>query len=138
MSFTPCCKRKIPQHSHKTKGTLKTNSRIFLNNTCIKNIKSFLLTLSMKVIDSLLQNTGKIFSVEIEPPSLGKCLQGIFNLLDPLVDLGIRYIDITYHPEQLIESVQEKGEKIQISQRKKPGTTGLAGAILGKYGSRGV
>jgi len=90
----------------------------------------------MKVIDKLRSGDGRIISVEIEPPNLGRSVRDVFDVLDPLVNLGIQYIDITYHPEQIVAYVQENGERFAVSQRKKPGTSGVAGAILGRYGNR--
>jgi len=90
----------------------------------------------MKVIDTL--GEEQIISVEIEPPTLGSSIEGVFRFLDPLVDLGIRYIDITYHPEQIIGWQNYNGERIPISQRKKPGTLGVAGAIKWRYSNQGV
>ncbi len=88
----------------------------------------------MKVADRIKQNQGKLVSVEIEPPNLGRSVRDVFEVLDPLVDLGIQYVDITYHPEQVIGYLEENGEKFPVSQRRKPGTAGVAGAILGRYG----
>lgn len=92
----------------------------------------------MKVIDALRQRRGNVLSVEIEPPHIGAQIQQIYNLLDPLVAQGISYIDITYHPEQIVGHVTQNGQEYSLTQRKKPGTVGVAGAISGRYKSKGV
>ncbi|MBI5398902.1 methylenetetrahydrofolate reductase [Candidatus Woesearchaeota archaeon] len=92
----------------------------------------------MKAIDALKQSNGGLISVEIEPPMVGRSIKEVFDVLDPLVDCGVAYVDITYHPEQIIGHVKVNGDSFPVSMRKKPGTVGVAGAILGRYGSRGV
>lgn len=91
----------------------------------------------MKIIDALYSDHTPI-SIEIEPPSLGKGVADAFEMLDPLVELGITHIDITYHAEQIISYVTHHGTAFPISQRKKPGTAGVAGAIRERYKARGV
>ncbi len=92
----------------------------------------------MKVIDALRQGERNILSVEIEPPVIGASVQQVYDLLDPLVALGISYVDITYHPEQIVRHVTQHGQILPIVQRKKPGTVGVAGAITGRYKIKGV
>ena len=89
----------------------------------------------MRRLDTL-KIKKKSFSIEIEPPNLGRSIKDVFEMLDPLVALGVEYVDITYHPEQIVGHEQLNGEKVPIYQRKKPGTAGVAGAILGKYNNR--
>ncbi len=84
----------------------------------------------------LLRTAQKSFSVEIEPPTLGRSIQDVFDLLDPLVKRGVGFVDITYHPEQIVGYEQVNGDSHPVYQRKKPGTAGIAGAILGKYANK--
>ena len=90
----------------------------------------------MRVIEKLQQ--GQTLSVEIEPPELGKNIRDLEKMLDPLVDLGISFIDITYHREKIVEFVTLNGCAIPVVQRKKPGTAGVAGFIKARYGAKGV
>ena len=83
----------------------------------------------MRVTDIIKEKKGKAISVEIEPPLLGKSINDVWKTLNPLVGLGINYINITYHPKDIIKN--EKGDLVY--QRKRPGTIGVAGAIKGKY-----
>jgi methylenetetrahydrofolate reductase (NADPH) len=92
----------------------------------------------MRVLDALTRGDGNCFSVEVEPPSLGQSLADLFDLTDPLVERGIRYIDITYHAEHIVGYVTHHGQRFPVSQRKKPGTAGVAGAIRERYKHRGV
>ncbi|RME31663.1 methylenetetrahydrofolate reductase [NAD(P)H] [Candidatus Woesearchaeota archaeon] len=79
----------------------------------------------MSVIERL--KNGPLLSVEIEPPRVGASLNDLFVLLDDLVEKGIHQVNITYHAEQ--------PHTDGIARRKKPGTTGIAGAIIGRYGA---
>lgn len=88
----------------------------------------------MRVIDHIKKGNG--VSVEVEPPLLGESIRQVFDTLDPLVAQGISYVDITYHPEQIIGYADRDGQRIPLHRRKKPGTVGIAGAIIGRYGGR--
>ncbi len=86
----------------------------------------------------MLKKSGKQISVEIEPPTLGKSINGVFRVLDPLVEMGIRYVDITYHPEHVLAYVEHDNQRFPVSQRRKPGTVGVAGAIQARYAAKGT
>ena len=88
----------------------------------------------MKVIDIINKNHGKVISVEIEPPLLGKSINDVWKTLDPLVELGISYINITYHPKDIIKN--EKGDLVY--QRKRPGTERITKEIIKKYRTKGI
>lgn len=92
----------------------------------------------MKVIDALKQRTENLISVEIEPPAVGCSIQEVFGILDPLIEGGIAYVDITYHPEEIVGHTEVNGTAFPVARRKKPGTVGVAGAILGRYGIKGI
>lgn len=92
----------------------------------------------MKIIDLLKKSERKQISVEIEPPMIGKSISSVFETLDPLVKAGIRYVNITYHAEQIVDYIALNNERFPVSQRRKPGTVGVAGAIQSRYTSRGV
>jgi|FLOH01.1.fsa_nt_gi methylenetetrahydrofolate reductase (NADPH) len=90
----------------------------------------------MRVIDHI-SSPELTLSVEIEPPLLRKGITGVYEVLDPLVNLGIKYVDITYHSERIIEYAQRNGfGQVPITTRKKPGTLGVAGAIIGRYAGK--
>src|SRR3989344_65833 len=90
----------------------------------------------MKVIDRIKQ--GNVISVEIEPPVLGESIQRVYDVLDPLVELGIAYVDITYHPEEVVGFVERGDQRFPLHRRKKPGTVGVAGALVGRYQKQGI
>ncbi len=88
----------------------------------------------MRVVEHIKKGNG--ISVEVEPPLLGEGIQQVFAALDPLVEHGVSYVDITYHSEQIIGFDERDGCSIPVRCRKKPGTVGVAGAIIGRYGGR--
>ena len=90
----------------------------------------------MRVVDLLRMGNGRVISVEIEPPTLGKSIDGVFKVLDPLVEAGIRYVNITYHAEHLVGYVEDNNGRYPVSQRRRPGTVGVAGAIQARYASQ--
>jgi len=92
----------------------------------------------MKVIDLLRKGDGKQISVEIEPPTLGKSIDSVFEVLDPLVEEGIKYVNITYHAEQLVGYVEHDKASFPVSERRRPGTIGIAGAIQARYASKKI
>jgi hypothetical protein len=83
----------------------------------------------MKVIEAL-RGERRAVSIEIEPPALGQGIADIFAQLDPLVELGIRYIDITYHVEQIVGYVEHNGTTFPVSQRKNPAPLGWRGRFV--------
>jgi methylenetetrahydrofolate reductase (NADPH) len=84
----------------------------------------------MDVISRINGGNGYTVSVEIEPPLMGTGIESVFKILDPLVELGISYVDITYHPEQII---RYDGDGTPVFQRKRPGTLDVSVAIKEKY-----
>lgn len=84
----------------------------------------------MKVVDLL--RTKKTISVEIEPPVIGESLQKLENFLDQFAE-RVDFIDITYHSERVIRTLKRNGKIVQITQKKKPGTAGVAVAIKKRY-----
>ncbi|MBU2519838.1 MAG: methylenetetrahydrofolate reductase [Nanoarchaeota archaeon] len=90
----------------------------------------------MKVIDILKKGGGNIISVEIEPPNPKiHDIEHVYKILDPLIDLGIDYVNITYHAARIIEYDLNDNPVLETS---KPGTMGVSGAIMMKYGEDGI
>lgn len=85
---------------------------------------------SKTVLQAITEGNGKTISVEVEPPVLGKGRKAVFELLDPLVELGVSYIDVTYHAQR-IAGYGKDGSPVLGTL--KPGTVVVAGAILERY-----
>jgi methylenetetrahydrofolate reductase (NADPH) len=87
----------------------------------------------MKVTDHLKEAKDTLFSFEILPPLKGKSIQSIFDGIDPLMEFGPKFINVTYHREEFIYKERENGLLEKIAIRKRPGTVGICAAIMNKY-----
>jgi len=85
----------------------------------------------MQVID-LISDASKqgrtLFTFELLPPLKGEGLSGIFDTIDPLMEFGPSYINVTFHREDFV------GEGTQRHKvRRRPGTVGVSAAIRKRY-----
>lgn len=88
----------------------------------------------MKITEILEQSKGKtLFSCEILPPQKGKKINDLFDALDPLMDFNPAFIDVTYHPEEMVYKRRADGLIEEAPLRKRPGTVGISAAIKYKY-----
>lgn len=87
----------------------------------------------MKVTEHLEKAKKPIFSLEILPPLKGKGVQSIYDGIDPLIEFGPAFINVTYHREEFVYKKREKGYLEKISIKKRPGTVGICAAIVNKY-----
>lgn len=87
----------------------------------------------MKVTDHLKTAKDTLFSFEILPPLKGKSIQSIFDGIDPLMEFGPKFINVTYHREEFIYMERDNGLLEKIAIRKRPGTVGICAAIMNKY-----
>lgn len=87
----------------------------------------------MKVTDHIQQAKKTLFSFEILPPLKGKSIQSIYDGIDPLMEFGPKFVNVTYHREEFIYKERENGLLEKIAIRKRPGTVGICAAIMNKY-----
>lgn len=87
----------------------------------------------MKVTDHIKASKSTLFSFEILPPLKGKSIQSIYDGIDPLMEFGPKFINVTYHREEFIYKERENGLLEKIAIRKRPGTVGICAAIMNKY-----
>jgi len=87
----------------------------------------------MKVTDHIKQSKKTLFSFEILPPLKGKSIQSIYDGIDPLMEFGPKFVNVTYHREEFIYKERENGLLEKIAIRKRPGTVGICAAIMNKY-----
>ncbi len=87
----------------------------------------------MKVTEHLKKAKKPLFSLEILPPLKGKGIQSIYDGIDPLIEFGPSFVNVTYHREEFIYKKREKGYLEKISIKKRPGTVGICAAIVNKY-----
>lgn len=87
----------------------------------------------MKVTEHLKKAKKPLFSLEILPPLKGKGIQSIYDGIDPLMEFGPSFVNVTYHREEFVYKKREKGYLEKISIKKRPGTVGICAAIVNKY-----
>lgn len=88
----------------------------------------------MKVTEHIEKSGGKpIFSFEILPPTKGKSIESIYQMLDPLMEFDPAFINVTYHRSEQIFKKRPDGSFDRVEIRKRPGTVGICAAIMNHY-----
>lgn len=87
----------------------------------------------MKVTDHLAAAKETLFSFEILPPLKGKSIASIYAGIDPLMEFKPKFINVTYHREEIIYIERENGLLEKKAVRKRPGTVGICAAVMNKY-----
>ncbi len=87
----------------------------------------------MKVTEHINQSVGTLFSFELLPPLKGSSIQSIYNTIDPLIEFEPKFINVTYHREELTYKKRTDGLLEPRVIRKRPGTVGISAAIQNKY-----
>lgn len=86
-------------------------------------------------VSEILKNTDKTqASFEILPPLKGNNIDAIYATLDSLMIFKPRYINVTYHREEIIYKQLASGLLEKKIARKRPGTIGISAALMYKYG----
>ncbi|MEA3446300.1 MAG: methylenetetrahydrofolate reductase [Bacteroidota bacterium] len=87
----------------------------------------------MKVIEHIKKANETLFSFELLPPLKGSSIQSIYDTIEPLIRFVPRFINVTYHREELIYKKRPDGLLEPQIIRKRPGTVGISAAIQNKY-----
>lgn len=87
----------------------------------------------MKIIDKFSEGRT-LFAFELLPPLKGDNIETIFKTIDRLADFSPSYINVTYHREEVKLIEREGGLLERRTIRKRPGTVGIAAAIMARYG----
>lgn len=89
----------------------------------------------MRVVDAIEKSKGKpLFTFEILPPEKGADIQSIYDTIDPLIEFEPKFIEVTYHREEVEFREMGDGSIERKVLRKRPGTVGISAAIKFKYG----
>lgn len=89
----------------------------------------------MKVTNHIAKANGKtLFSIEVLPPQKGKTLDHLVSVIQPLMEFNPQFIDVTYHPEDVLYRKRTDGLMEEVPLRKRPGTVGICAALKGKFG----
>lgn len=87
----------------------------------------------MKVIDHIKNAKNTLVSFEILPPLKGKTISSIYEHLDPLMEFGPAFINVTYHRSETMFKKKADGTFEKVEVRKRPGTVGICAAIMNHY-----
>src|ERR1043165_7444993 len=87
----------------------------------------------MKVTDHIKGAKDTVVSFEILPPLKGKTIESIYNHLDPLMEFGPAFINVTYHRSEQVFKKRADGTFEKVEIRKRPGTVGICAAIMNHY-----
>lgn len=74
------------------------------------------------------------FAIELLPPLKGDGTKNVFDAIDPLAEFGPAYINVTYHREDVKYVERPDGLLEKRVVRRRPGTVGISGAIMKRYG----
>ena len=87
----------------------------------------------MKVIDHITGAKDTLVSFEILPPLKGRTINSIYDHLDPLMEFGPAFINVTYHRSETMFKKKTDGTFEKVEVRKRPGTVGICAAIMNHY-----
>ncbi len=87
----------------------------------------------MKITEHFKNTDKTLFSFEILPPLKGKDINLIYEVIDPLMEFGPKYLNITYHREEVVYKRHKSGLLERKTVHKRPGTVAIAAAIKYKY-----
>jgi methylenetetrahydrofolate reductase (NADPH) len=87
----------------------------------------------MKITEYLNKNDKTLFSFEILPPQKGAHISEIYDTIDPLMEFKPKYINVTYHREEIVYKKHPGGLLEPQTVRKRPGTVGISASIMHKY-----
>jgi methylenetetrahydrofolate reductase (NADPH) len=87
----------------------------------------------LKITDHIRQSNKTLFSFELLPPLKGQNIEHIHQTIEPLMDFDPAFVNITYHQEEFVYKPLPSGLIEKKIIRKRPGTVGIAAAIMYRY-----
>ncbi len=87
----------------------------------------------MKVTEHISNAKQTLFSFEILPPVKGDSIHSLYKAIDPLMEFGPAFIDVTYHREDFILKKRADGTFDRVVTKKRPGTVAISAALMNKY-----
>lgn len=87
----------------------------------------------MKITEHIRRSSKTLFSFEILPPLKGDSIESIYKGIDPLMEFGPSFIDVTYHREDYLEKKRPDGSFVKVITKKRPGTVAICAAVMHKY-----
>lgn len=87
----------------------------------------------MKVTEHIKQAKNTLFSIEVLPPLKGQTINSIYETMDRLMPYEPAFVDVTYHRQEVVYRVAEKGLMKRHVVRKRPGTVGICASLMNRY-----
>jgi methylenetetrahydrofolate reductase (NADPH) len=87
----------------------------------------------MKVIEHITKSSESLFSYEIVPPSRGRSVKDIIEVVEKLAPLRPSWIDVTSHSSVAYFQEKNDGTIHRRVYKKRPGTLGICGIIQNRF-----
>lgn len=87
----------------------------------------------MKVIEHLNAAKNPLFSFEIVPPTRGRSIKDIIEVVEDLIPLNPSWIEVTSHSSTTFFQEKADGTIQKRTLKKRPGTLGICGIIQDRY-----
>ena len=91
------------------------------------------MTRLLKVTEHIEAASKTLFSFELLPPLKGQNIEHIQLAVDPLMEFKPAFVNVTYHQEEFVYKQLTNGLLERKTVRKRPGTVGIAAAIMYRY-----
>ncbi|HOI31493.1 MAG: methylenetetrahydrofolate reductase [NAD(P)H] [Bacteroidales bacterium] len=85
------------------------------------------------VTSQIAKSDKTLFSFEILPPLKGQHFEHIQQAVEPLMDFEPAFVNVTYHQEEFEYKPLQNGLLEKKTVRKRPGTVGIAAALMYRY-----
>ncbi len=85
------------------------------------------------VTSQISKSEKTLFSFEILPPLKGQHFEHIQQAVEPLMDFNPAFVNVTYHQEEFEYKQLQNGLLEKKIVRKRPGTVGIAAALMYRY-----
>src|SRR5687767_8478232 len=87
----------------------------------------------MKVIEHIENARGPSFSFEIIPPPRGRTARDLIEVVEALVPVKPKWIDVTSHSASAYFQEEKDGTIRRRTYKKRPGTLGICGIIQNRF-----
>jgi methylenetetrahydrofolate reductase (NADPH) len=86
-----------------------------------------------KVTDRISASDKTLFSFELLPPLKGQHFEHVQQAVEPLMEFRPAFVNVTYHQEESVYKPLPNGYMEKKTIRKRPGTVGIAAALMYRY-----